>query len=119
MRQRCRYPGVASAILLVAWCASAHAQSGDAGLAQELTNPLADLVTVPIQMNFDRRIGPADNGSKIATNVQPVIPFKGTGDWNLISRTIVPVVYQDEIVPGAGSQFGLGDINLTVFLSPR
>ena len=119
MRQRCRYPGVASAILLVAWCASAHAQSGDAGLAQELTNPLADLVTVPIQMNFDRRIGPADNGSKIATNVQPVIPFKGTGDWNLISRTIAPIVYQDEVVPGAGSQFGLGDINLTVFLSPR
>jgi len=98
---------------------AALGQSGDAELAQELTNPLADLVTVPIQMNFDRRLGPADDGTKVTTNVQPVIPFKGPGNWNLISRTIVPVVYQDEIVPGAGSQFGLGDINLTVFLSPK
>jgi len=97
----------------------AHAQSGDAGLAQELTNPVADLVTVPIQMNFDRGIGPADDGKKITTNVQPVIPFRLSEDWNLISRTIAPVIYQDEIVPGAGSQFGLGDINVSLFLSPR
>lgn len=109
----------ASVILLVSWCSPVQAQPGDAGLAQELTNPLADLVTVPIQMNIDRRIGPADDGSKLTINVQPVIPLKGPGDWNLISRTIAPIVYQKEIVPGAGSQFGLGDINFTLFLSPK
>ncbi len=107
------------AVVLSGFSFTALGQSGDADLAQELTNPLADLVTVPIQMNFDRRLGPADDGTKVTTNVQPVIPFKGPGNWNLISRTIVPVIYQDEIVPGAGSQFGLGDINLTVFLSPK
>jgi len=96
-----------------------NAQTGDAQLAQELTNPLADLVTIPIQMNFDREIGPAEDGTKIATNVQPVIPFQLNDDWNLITRTIVPIVYQDEIYPGAGSQFGLGDINATLFLSPK
>lgn len=109
----------AAAILVLAWCAPAQAQSGDADLAQELTNPLADLVTVPIQVNLDRRIGPANDGTKVTTNVQPVIPFKVTEKWNVISRTIVPVVYQDDIAPGAGSQFGLGDINITAFLSPR
>jgi len=79
-----------------------NAQTGDAELAQELTNPLADLVTIPIQMNFDRNIGPSEDGTKITTNVQ-----------------IVPIVYQDEIYPDAGSQFGLGDINATFFLSPK
>ena len=80
------------------------AEKGDANLEQELTNPIANLVTIPIQMNFDRDVGPADDGSKITTNVQPVIPFDISEDWNLITRTIVPAIYQDDIFPGAGSQ---------------
>lgn len=94
-------------------------QGGEAGLAQELTNPLADLMTIPIQMNYDREIGLLDDGWKLQTNIQPVVPFKLNEDWNLISRTILPVTYQKDIFPGAGSQFGLGDINLTLFFSPR
>ncbi len=94
-------------------------QSGDAELAQELSNPLADLMTIPIQMNYDRGIGPLDDGRKLQTNFQPVIPFSLNEDWNLISRTIIPVIYQDDIFPGAGSQFGLGDINLSLFFSPK
>jgi hypothetical protein len=108
------------AIALLAFPIAAHAQGEkDAELAQELTNPLADLVTIPIQMNFDRGIGPADDGTRITTNVQPVIPINVSTDWNLITRTIVPIVSQDEIYPGSGSQFGLGDINATFFLSPK
>ena len=91
----------------------------DAGLAQELTNPLADLVTVPIQMNFDSDIGSSDDGSKVTTNIQPVIPFDVGRDLNLITRTIIPVVAQEDIFPGAGSQFGLGDINMSLFFSPK
>lgn len=94
-------------------------EGGDADLAQELTNPLADLVTLPIQMNFDSEIGSADDGTKITTNVQPVIPVEVGQDWNLITRTIVPVIHQDDIYPGAGSQFGLGDISLSLFFSPK
>jgi len=99
--------------------ASGAQKGGDAGLAQELTNPLADLMTIPIQMNYDRDIGPLDDGWKLQTNIQPVIPFSLTDDWNLISRTIIPVIYQNDILPGEGSQFGLGDINLSLFFSPR
>ena len=98
---------------------SANPQGEDAGLAQELTNPLADLMTIPIQMNYDRDIGPRDDGWKLQTNVQPVIPFHLNPAWNLISRTILPVIYQDDIAPGAGSQFGLGDLNLSLFFSPK
>ena len=98
---------------------TAHAQSGDADLAQQLTNPLADLISIPIQMNFDRDIGPTDKGKKIVTNVQPVVPFHLNEDWQLISRTIAPLVHQDDVAPGGGSQFGLGDINLSLFFSPK
>ena len=119
MRLRCDYVSLAAAGLFAAVSSTVHAQPADAELAQELTNPLADLVTVPIQVNFDRRIGPADDGTKVAANVQPVIPFDGPGSWNVISRTIVPIVYQNEVAPGTGSQFGLGDTNLTLFLSPK
>ncbi|HBX44016.1 MAG TPA: hypothetical protein DEH27_09705 [Deltaproteobacteria bacterium] len=99
--------------------ASEAQQGGEAGLAQELTNPLADLMTIPIQMNYDREIGLLDDGWKLQTNIQPVVPFHLNEDWSLISRTILPVTYQKDIFPGAGSQFGLGDINLTLFFSPK
>ncbi|MBK0398550.1 transporter [Limibaculum sp. M0105] len=87
-------------------------------LAQELANPLASLVSIPLQMNWDRNIGPQDAGDRLTTNIQPVIPFGVTEDWNLITRTIVPVTWQEDIFPGAGSQFGLGDMSTSLFLSP-
>ena len=94
-------------------------QGSDADLAQELSNPIADLITIPVQMNYDSGIGPQDDGWKLQTNIQPVIPFQLNDSWNLITRTIIPVIYQDDIVPGSGSDFGLGDINMSLFFSPR
>ena len=98
---------------------STPSESGAADLAQELANPVADLISIPIQANFDSDIGPVDDGFKLQTNIQPVIPFDLNEDWNVISRTIAPVIYQEDIFPGAGSQFGLGDVNLSLFLSPK
>jgi hypothetical protein len=92
--------------------------ASDAELAQQLSNPIADLISVPIQMNYDRDIG-ADDGSKLQANIQPVIPFSMNEEWNLISRTILPVIYQEDIFFDSGSQFGLGDMSLTVFFSPK
>lgn len=109
---------LAAALLGVLLATQVQSQTNNADLAQQLTNPVADLITVPVQMNFDNDIGPIDDGSKIQTNVQPVIPFELSPDWNLISRTIAPIIYQDEIAPGTGSQFGLGDINVSLFFSP-
>lgn len=95
------------------------AEEGDSDLAQKLSNPVADLITVPIQMNYDQDIGPLDDGWKLQTNIQPVVPFSVTDNWNLITRTIVPVIAQDDIFPGSGSDFGLGDINMSLFFSPK
>jgi hypothetical protein len=90
-----------------------------ADLAKELTNPLADLMTIPIQMNFDKDIGAEDEGERLRINIQPVIPFHINENWNLISRTIVPLIFQDDIFLSQGSQSGLGDISLSLFLSPK
>ena len=87
-------------------------------LAKKLSNPIASLVSVPIQLNYDSDIGQNDNGDRYQLNIQPVIPISLNDDWNIISRTILPVVSQDEIFPGAGSQSGLGDIVQSVFISP-
>ena len=94
-------------------------ERADSELAQTLTNPIADLISIPIQMNFDDKFGSNDNGSKLTTNVQPVIPFKLNPDWNVITRTIFPFISQDQVFPGSGSQSGLGDITEQLFFSPK
>ncbi len=88
-------------------------------LAKKLANPIAALISVPLQLNYDGDIGPADAGERWTLNIQPVIPFSLNEDWNLISRTILPLVDQQDIFPGAGSQSGTGDVVQSLFFSPK
>lgn len=96
-----------------------QAQSGsDAdALAKQLQNPVASLISVPFQFNFDFGIGPQD-GTRMLMNFQPVIPMSISEDWNLIARVILPVIWQDNCICNE-TQFGLGDAVLSAFFSPK
>jgi hypothetical protein len=97
---------------------AASAQDDTQELAKKLSNPIASLISVPFQFNYDSGYGP-DDGEKAYVNVQPVIPIALNDDWNLISRTILPIVWQDDIAGPSGDQFGLGDITQSLFFSPK
>lgn len=88
-----------------------------ADLAKKTQNPVADLISVPFENTLRFGVGP-EEGTQYVLNIQPVIPFRLTDKWNLISRTIVPLIRQPELAPGAGGTFGLGDIEEALFLSP-
>ncbi len=93
-------------------------QDQQAELAKKLQNPLASLISVPIQNNWDFGIGPA-NAMKYTANIQPVVPISISEDWNLIIRTILPVIYAESPVNGGSAHSGLGDTTQSFFLSPK
>jgi hypothetical protein len=97
--------------------AGGGASQDAAEIAKKLNNPVASLISVPLQSNFDFGGGPNDEGFQYKLNVQPVVPFALSSDWNLITRTIVPYVYQEDRI-GQSSQSGLADTTLSLFLSP-
>jgi hypothetical protein len=88
-------------------------------LAKDLANPVAALISVPFQLNYDQDIGAERGGDRWQLNIQPVLPVDLNPEWNLISRTILPVIWQDDIYQGADSQSGIGDVVQSVFFSPK
>jgi len=87
-------------------------------LAKKLNNPVASLISFPMQSNFDFGMG-TGSGWRYTLNVQPVIPIALSPKWNLISRTIIPIIHQSNVAAPNTSQSGLGDTVQSLFFSPN
>ena len=113
-------------LLLVGLCGRAIAQedSNTEELAKKTQNPVADLISVPLQNNFNFGAGYNHNKMLYVLNVQPVIPIHLNDEWNLITRVIMPIVNQPSLFPTFGGAVhsttgtGFGDFNPSFFLSP-
>ena len=101
-----------------------HVQAPDSGgdddataLAKKLQNPIGDLYSVPFQNNTNFNYGP-HKGTQDILNIQPVIPLHVTPDWNVITRIILPLIWNPSLQPAQTVPFGSGPTTFSAFLSP-
>jgi hypothetical protein len=121
MKKRRTPLSVLAAVLLIAttgtlWpqaCRAAGSQSQEE-LAKAAQNPIANMISIPVQINFNFGYGQDRDKSQIVTNLQPVIPIHLNEDWNVITRTIMPITYTEY----PAYQTGLGNLQFTGFFSP-
>ena len=86
-------------------------------IAKQAQNPIARLISVPIENDFSPQTGINKEDSYVL-QFKPVVPFSLSKDWNLITRTIIPVIQVPDLAPGVNGTTGLGDVSLSLFLSP-
>ena len=117
-----------TAILVMPWTAVAQQPSAPPAasdstleLAKKTQNPIADLISLPLQNNLNFGYGakdaPESSSTQYVLNIQPVVPVKVTDELNLITRPIIPVIRQPDLIDG-GDTWGLADIQLQTYLSP-
>jgi hypothetical protein len=107
------------ACLGILWMGQSFCAQGEDApeIAKQAQNPIASLISLPFQNTTTFGVG---ENSRIQDSllIEPVIPFKLTSDWNLITRTIVPLIRQPTLAPGVGNVSGLGDVQLSLYMSP-
>ena len=106
---------VSVAALVIATPAKAAMSAEE--LAKLAQNPVGNLISLPFQNNTNLNFGP-EKGTQNILNIQPVIPISVNDEWNIITRTIVPVISMPSLGPGIDSENGIGDTIFTAFLSP-
>jgi hypothetical protein len=98
-------------------CSSLLAEESNEEIAKKVQNPIADLISLPLQLNTNWGIGAYERNLNVL-NIQPVIPIKLSKKFNLITRTIFPLIWAPDFKSDSGTTFGLSDIDMSLFLSP-
>jgi hypothetical protein len=86
-------------------------------MAKQAQNPIANLISVPVENDFYPQTG-VNRQDSYVLQLKPVVPFRLSDDWNLITRTIIPVIQEPELAPGVSGTSGLGDVQESLFFSP-
>jgi hypothetical protein len=86
-------------------------------IAKQAQNPIASLISVPLENDFNPQTGINKQDSYVL-EMKPVVPLKLSNDWTLITRTIIPVIQVPDLAPGVDGTTGVGDVQLSLFLSP-
>lgn len=102
--------------VMIFGCGRVYADD-EAELAKLVQNPVAKVISVPFQNNLTFGVGPEHDPQNVL-EIEPVLPFQISEDWNVITRTIVPVVYEPALSPGGSAVGGVGDTSLALYLSP-
>ena len=105
----------AAALLMV--CAPLRAELSAEELAKLAQNPVGNMISLPFQNNTNLNFGP-EKGTQNILNIQPVYPIEISKDWNIITRTILPVIWMPALSPDIGAKSGIGDIQFSALLSP-
>jgi hypothetical protein len=105
------------AVALAAAALPAYAELSEEELAKLVQNPVGNLISIPLQYNGNLNFGP-EKGTQSVLNIQPVIPISVNNDWNIITRTILPVVWLPALAPGDSRTSGISDLQFNAFLSP-
>lgn len=112
--------GILSSIALLSLnISTSYAAEDAADLAKKLANPVADIINLPFQLNYDQKLGAEEEIERLQLNIQPVIPIKLNDNWNVISRTILPVVSQQYNDLPLDDDWGVGDITQSFFFTPN
>jgi hypothetical protein len=117
MKNSARTSLVTAFLLAILTFPSAHAELNSEELAKIAQNPVGNLISVPFQENAYFNVGPLE-GTQNVLNIQPVIPIHVSSDWNIITRTILPIISLPAFAPGQGGASGIGDVQFSAFLSP-
>jgi hypothetical protein len=110
-------PALLAASLAAAMSTPARAEMSAEDLAKLAQNPVGNLISVPFENNTNFNFGP-EKGTQNILNIQPVIPISLSSEWNVITRTILPVISNPSLGPGDSATSGIGDTVFTAFLSP-
>jgi len=118
-----------AALLVFLLLAHATAYADDASeLAAKIQNPIGSVISLPLESNFNFENGTGDDSFQYVLSIQPVVPFGIAENWNLIVRSTVPLISQDEfaqlpnppiVTKTGGRTSGLGDSTLSFFLAPK
>jgi hypothetical protein len=86
-------------------------------LAKASQNPIADMISVPVRNTTNFGASATHNKIQNITTFTALVPIKLTPKWNIITRTVIPILYQPALAPGGSREFGVSDINLTAWVA--